>query len=349
MILNAKKIGTPPPKVETIDIPGGDGVLDLTEAFGDVKYQNRKLSFDFSTIAPKSQFMDVFSRVQNLLHGRRMEIRLSEDPTWYYTGRVSVNEWKADKAIGTFTVDCDCEPYKYKVSDTTILHHFSGKNLFNCSEPQLATAYNTSVTSLSTGVRITSLSPGQWRFAQFKIAPIKMLAGLTITCRYKATASAGAAERVGLGYFKSPYNPLSIVAYSTASSNTVSLKVDAKQAEAFDSVGLWLYSSRDVDGVANAYVDYTDVQVEIGSTATAFAAYDSTVKTAAITVANSRKPVIPLIMATAPATVGMGGFTASVQADAENRIPEFEMKEGNHVFTVSGSGLFAIRYRECSL
>lgn len=333
--------------MEEIDIPGGDGVLDLTEAFGETKYKNRKISFEFSTIAPKHEFMDVFSRVQNLLHGRRMDIRLSDDPGWYYTGRVSVNEWKADKAVGRFTVDCDCEPYKYKAQETTLLQRFSGKNLFNCAAPQLATAYNTSVTSLSTGIRITSLSPGQWRFAQFKIAPIKMLAGLTITLSYKATVSEGAAERAGIGFFKNPYYPIEIAAY--ASNGRATLSIDAKRAETFDTVGLWLYSSRNADGTPGAYVDYTDVQIEIGTTATAFEAYDSTTKNAVITATNSRKTVIPLIMATAPATVEKGGFTASIQADAENRIPELEMKEGNHVFTVSGSGLFAIQYREGSL
>ena len=44
LILASKTIGTPSPKTETIDIPGGDGVLDLTEYFGEPKYGNRKLS-----------------------------------------------------------------------------------------------------------------------------------------------------------------------------------------------------------------------------------------------------------------------------------------------------------------
>lgn len=349
LLLTGKTIGTPSPKVETVDIPGGDGVIDLTDAFGETKYKNRSLSFNFETIVPRSQFMNVFSSVQNKLHGKRMRIQLSEDPNYYYVGRISVHEWKADKRIGRFTVDCDCEPYKYKVNETVLLQQFSGKNLFNYINPQISTKYNTEITSLSTGIRVTSLSAGQWRFVQFAIAPIKALVGRTITCSYKAAATAGAAERVGLGYFKNPYNPLSIVAYSTANSNAVSLKVDEKQAEMYDSVGLWLYSSRDTDGQANAYVDYTNVQVEIGSTATAFTAYDSTAKTATITAANGRKTAVPTIITTAAATVTKDGFTASVLADTVNTIPELEMKEGNNVFTVSGSGLFVIRYQEGSL
>lgn len=120
LLLTGKTIGTPAPKVETVDIPGGDGVIDLTETFGETKYKNRQLSFNFETIVPKSQFMDVFSSVQNKLHGKKMRIQLSDDPNYYYIGRISVHEWKADKRIGRFTVDCDCEPYKYKTAGTTV-------------------------------------------------------------------------------------------------------------------------------------------------------------------------------------------------------------------------------------
>ena len=126
LILTGKTIGTPPPKEDKIDVPGGDGDLDLTEFFGEVKYGNRKLSFDFSTVVPKAQFMSHFTAVQNALHGKKMRIILDDDPLSYYVGRITVNEWKADKAIGRFTVDCDCEPFKYKLSETVVTHTVSG-------------------------------------------------------------------------------------------------------------------------------------------------------------------------------------------------------------------------------
>ena len=120
LILSQKTIGTPSPKTETIDIPGGDGVLDLTDFFGETKYNNRELSFEFSTIVPQSDFMSLFSRVQNALHGLKVQIILDEDSGWYYVGRITVSEWKAEKSIGKLTIDCDCEPYKVKVNDTVV-------------------------------------------------------------------------------------------------------------------------------------------------------------------------------------------------------------------------------------
>lgn len=126
LILGTKTIGTPSPKTETIDIPGGDGVLDLTEFFGETKYNNRTLTFEFSTMVPRAEFMTVFSAVQNALHGKRMQITLDEDPGWYYTGRISVSEWKAEKNIGKLSIDCDCEPYKKQASPTIITKAVSG-------------------------------------------------------------------------------------------------------------------------------------------------------------------------------------------------------------------------------
>lgn len=126
LLLASKTIGAPSPKTELIDIPGGDGALDLTEFFGDVKYNNRTLSFDFSTIVPQSQFMDLFSQVQNALHGRKMKIALEADPEWYYVGRCNVSDWKADKNIGKLTIDCDCEPHKYKLAKTVVSKAVAG-------------------------------------------------------------------------------------------------------------------------------------------------------------------------------------------------------------------------------
>lgn len=126
LILSQKTIGTPSPKTETIDIPGSDGVLDRTEYFGEVKYNNRKLSFEFSTMVPQEQFMDVFSEVQNALHGKKMNIVLDDDPGWYYIGRISVSEWKATKSIGKLTIDCDCEPYKNEMTETVVSTYVDG-------------------------------------------------------------------------------------------------------------------------------------------------------------------------------------------------------------------------------
>lgn len=130
LILNSKELEAPKPKLETVDVPGADSFLDLTEAFGEVKYNNRKLTFGFSTIVPQSEFMDLFSRIQNVIHGQKKNIILDDDPDFYYVGRISVDKWKADKNIGKITVECECEPYKYKVQKTVIVNSVTTAQTF---------------------------------------------------------------------------------------------------------------------------------------------------------------------------------------------------------------------------
>ena len=165
LILSQKTIGAPSPKTETIDIPGGDGVLDLTEFFGETKYNNRNLSFEFSTIVPQSEFMNLFSRVQDALHGQKMQIVLDDAPEWYYTGRISVSEWKAEKAVGKLTIDCDCEPYKTKLSQTVVTKTVNGPTtviLTNSKRSVIPTIDITGEVQLTFGTNFYTLAAGRY-------------------------------------------------------------------------------------------------------------------------------------------------------------------------------------------
>lgn len=173
LILSQKTIGTPSPKVETIDIPGGDGVLDLTDFFGEVKYNNRNLSFDFSTMVPPEQFMDLFSRVQNALHGQKMQIILDDDSEWYYTGRITVSEWKAERNIGKLTIDCDCEPFKTRHGDTVIFQAVEGTEatviLPNGIKPVVPIIDITGNINLTFGTNFWALSEGRYELPAVKL------------------------------------------------------------------------------------------------------------------------------------------------------------------------------------
>ena len=114
LILTSSNIEAPSPKTNTVEIDGADGSVDYTEAFGDVFYGNRKLSFDFTYAGNPETYADKFSELQNKLHGERMKIVISDDPDFWYVGRVTVDRWKSSKAVRRITVDCDCEPYKYQ-------------------------------------------------------------------------------------------------------------------------------------------------------------------------------------------------------------------------------------------
>ena len=117
LILKSRPVISPPsPKTLYIDIPGSDGVLDLTESLtGDVKFENRTITCEFNVIDNRKRWSNIYSEILYYLHGRQMKIMLDEDPTYYYVGRFQVNEWKSDKVTSLITIEGNVEPYKLEV------------------------------------------------------------------------------------------------------------------------------------------------------------------------------------------------------------------------------------------
>lgn len=124
LILTSKIIGLPEIKTEYVEVLGADGQLDMTEAFGDVKYNNRTLTFEFSLIE-SIDWEDGYSKVLNYLHGRKMKV-IIDDPDYYYLGRISVSDYESSRKIGKITIEVNAEPYKYKQTKTIVTRSVSG-------------------------------------------------------------------------------------------------------------------------------------------------------------------------------------------------------------------------------
>lgn len=120
LILESKEMGSPAIKVRKVDVEGADGALDYTDSFGGVKYENATHKFNFSTIVPQAEFLSQFSQVKNALHGKKVRIILDDDPNFFYLGRLSVSPFSSSKAVGTLSIEADCEPYKMKNAPTVI-------------------------------------------------------------------------------------------------------------------------------------------------------------------------------------------------------------------------------------
>lgn len=119
LILTHTEIDFPDVKRETLDIPGADGVLDFsTSLTGDVKYKNRKITFEFVTLEKYVLWKSLMSKLSNYLHGQSFKVILDEDPNFYYFGEVEINQFKSNKSLGLLTIECDVEPYKYDLTSS---------------------------------------------------------------------------------------------------------------------------------------------------------------------------------------------------------------------------------------
>ena len=109
-------ISSPNPKTTYIDIPEADGQLDLTETLtGEVKYENRTITFEFTVIEARKRWSLIYSEIMNYLHGQRMQVFLDEDPNHYYLGRFTVDQWESDKKTSTLVISGNVDPYKYEL------------------------------------------------------------------------------------------------------------------------------------------------------------------------------------------------------------------------------------------
>lgn len=120
ILTSGVKIGTPDVKTEEVEVLGSDGTIDYTEYFGEIFYKNRSLTFPFTIKAKTPEDIDqVYKDVCKKIHGKKVEIVLDWDTDYYFKGRITVGELTHQKRIGTFTITCDCEPYRYK-NDVTV-------------------------------------------------------------------------------------------------------------------------------------------------------------------------------------------------------------------------------------
>lgn len=144
------KDDAPEVKEYVVEVPGGDSVIDLTEALtGDVAYNRGKHTFTFAyTQHVDSEPDDVYNWDERLwhtvktelkgrLHGRRFDYRISMDPLYTYTGRfkLSFSDTEFEKPYGIVTIEVDYEPYKllktitefFNVSSGFVAHFASGR------------------------------------------------------------------------------------------------------------------------------------------------------------------------------------------------------------------------------
>lgn len=113
MLVKMPFVSPPEPKLKLIEVPGSDGVIDLTEALtGEVEYNQRELKCEFVTVENRNKWAELYSEIMNAMHGKRLEIVLDNDPDYYYTGRIKVGELVPDKKTATLTITATVEPYK---------------------------------------------------------------------------------------------------------------------------------------------------------------------------------------------------------------------------------------------
>lgn len=157
LILSSKVIGSPSPKINVIEVPDSDKVLDFTEFSGEIHYSRRQLKFTFTSIDPE---MVDDATIKNALHGRKINVTLSDVPGYYFTGRVSVGDWQIEKKIAKIEITVDCEPWKYKNTETVITAVNGTAALTNARKPVIPKITTSGAITITWAGGSASLSAG---------------------------------------------------------------------------------------------------------------------------------------------------------------------------------------------
>lgn len=319
-------IGAPTPKFELIEIPGGDGVLDFTEAFGEVKYGNRPLSFEFSTMVPQEEFKALFSQVQNALHGKKLKIILDDDPDCYYIGRITVSEWKADRLIGSLTIDCDCDPFKFHLASQIV--NLTGRNLINLDETVIT---DEGVWARdATGYTFTRRTGTGGSFVYWKI-PVKKGQQYTFSAGYTLTTRL-------------------LYVYKDRLYGTLVAKVTGGHPAVFvaEESGIYVFGCYVTSAATEG--TFTDIMLQEGSTVGSYEAYDTTKQEITATFYNVLRPAVPTayVSGTVEVQNAIGSYAQKLSQGA-NVLDSFVFRQGETSLIFKGNGTAVVVWLERGL
>ena len=157
-------IPMPEAKSNYIEIPGGDGALDLTEFSGGVKYSNREgLQFVFDYLGDYAKWQSAIQSFAQKVHGKKCRVVLEQDADFYYLTRLSIDPQKTNEVYGTVTLTGTADPYKYKLTETVKSFEVAGElaaSLPNLFRPVVPVIEADAAMQIVFGGQTISVSPG---------------------------------------------------------------------------------------------------------------------------------------------------------------------------------------------
>ena len=117
LIVAPYAIPLPEPQMNFVEIPGRDGALDLSEAFGTIRYADRIIPL---TLYARAPFDVLISSLAADVHGRRMNVIVDRDPTYYYDARMTIEDVERHWGYCELSLECRVKPYKLEQFETAI-------------------------------------------------------------------------------------------------------------------------------------------------------------------------------------------------------------------------------------
>lgn len=125
LVQEVKEIGKPTVQSYTVQVPGRNGLLNLTKGLtGKVNYYNRPLKFQYFGDGSRSRLLELdglFSRY----HGQMIRIIDDDHPDHYYEGEASVSTEIHGNYI-IISLNIDAQPFRLKLTPTIQSREING-------------------------------------------------------------------------------------------------------------------------------------------------------------------------------------------------------------------------------
>ena len=127
LVQEKKEIGKPTPQSFTVQVPGRNGLLNLTKGLtGKVTYYNRPLSFQYFGTGDRERllYLDAY---MSRFHGETIRIIDDDYPGHYYEGEAKIETTFAPSGnYITIKLTVDAQPFRLKLNPTVYSRSVSG-------------------------------------------------------------------------------------------------------------------------------------------------------------------------------------------------------------------------------
>lgn len=175
VLMDAPELSPPEVKTDIIDVPGGDGTIDLSEFSGDVRYGERKIKLAFFAdgVDTPQAIEQKKTDLSRKLHGIRSPFTLSWDPGFTYTGRAAITDYPNGYRFLVVELEIAADPYKYAGTQTWRVNGAGGVQVvIPCGRkrwcPKFQVERETLVSFEGTG---WTLQPGTWTIGDLYLRP----------------------------------------------------------------------------------------------------------------------------------------------------------------------------------
>lgn len=170
-----QEIDAPQIKSNFVEVPGRDGALDLSAAFGEPTYEDRNARFKFVCMnGNRTDREELFNRIKSLLSGKRINIIQEDNKDFYFVGRNLSMSTENLVSHGFIEFEYRCEPWRKAIDETkrffTVTETATKQYLNNNGGKTVVPSISVNGTvQLKYGQYTHDLSTGTYKFTSLKL------------------------------------------------------------------------------------------------------------------------------------------------------------------------------------